>query len=161
MDLSIYGLEDLLLAALKSEMDSEKVYSDLSDKVKNAFLKDKLKFLASEEVKHKNFVESMYRDKFPEKEIALPQKTPIPLPEINTEGSISEVIGSAMNAEMASYDFYNSLSEKFAKNPALERTLVYLAVMEMGHYKLLELEKKTIEKYEDYDTAWPMIHLGP
>lgn len=161
MDLSIYSLEDLLLAALKSEMDSQKVYSDLSEKVKNAFLKDKLKFLASEEVKHRNFVESMFKDKFPGKEIEMPDKTPVPLPEIDTEGSMSEVLGSAMDAEMASYEFYNSLSKKFAKNPALERTLIYLAMMEMGHYKLLELEKDTIEKYEDYDTAWPMIHLGP
>jgi rubrerythrin len=161
MDLSIYSLEDLLLAALKSEIESEKVYSKLSDDVKNAFLKDKLKFLASEEVKHKSFVESMYKDRFPHKEIALPEKTPVPLPEIKMEGSISEIIGSAMDAEKATYDFYNSLSEKFVKNPALKRTLVYLAVMEMGHYKLLELEKETMEKYEDYDTAWPMIHLGP
>ncbi len=161
MDLSIHSLEDLLLAALKGEVDSSEVYIKLSERVKNAFLKDKLKFLAGEEEKHKTFIESLYKDNFPNKEIVVPKKTSVPLPEIKLDVPISEVIKSAMEAEKAAYDFYNALSGKFENDSAIKRTLVYLAIMEMGHYKLLELEKETIDKYEDYDSVWPMVHLGP
>ncbi len=161
MDLHTYNLEELLLATLKSEVDSKEVYLKLADRIENAFLKDKLKFLAGEEEKHKTFVESLYAKEFPEKEILIPGKTPVPLPRIKIEGPVSEVIGSAMEAETAAYDFYNLLSDRFPDNSAIKKTLVYLARMEMGHYKLLEIEKETIDKYEDYDTLWPMIHLGP
>ncbi len=160
MDLSIYSLEDLLLAAIKSEVESEKVYVNLSDKFKNAFLKDKLKFLAGEEAKHRIFVESVYKKTFKGKAIILPEKISVPLPEIKTDGPVSEVFLSAMQAEKAAYDFYNSLSEEFKNDSAIKRTLAYLATMEMGHYGLLEIEKDTLDKYEDYDTVWPMTHIG-
>ena len=44
MDLSPYDLDVLLLAAIKSEIESKIVYSKLAKKVKNALLKDKLEF---------------------------------------------------------------------------------------------------------------------
>jgi hypothetical protein len=43
---------------------------------------------------------------------------------------------------------------------AIKRTLAYLATMEIGHYGLIEIEKDTLDKYEDYDTVWPMTHIG-
>jgi rubrerythrin len=161
MDLGTFSLEDLLLAAIKSEIESKSVYEKLAGKIQNAFLKDKLQFLASEEEKHRKVVESIFRKKIPNKAISLPEKSPVPLPKINTEGLVSEVFESAMQAEMAAYDFYNGLSEKFANDSEMKRSMVYLAMMEMGHYKLLELEKETLDRYEDYETAWPSMHLGP
>ncbi len=47
MDLSKFDEHTLLLAALRSEIDSKVVYKQVADRVKNALLKDKLKFLAS------------------------------------------------------------------------------------------------------------------
>jgi rubrerythrin len=161
MDISIFSMEDLLLAAIKSEIESKAVYQKLADLIQNAFLKDKLRFLADEEEKHRKVVESIFRKKIPNKAISLPEKSPVPLPQIKTEGLVSEVIESAMQAECAAHDFYNELSEKFVNDSAMKRTMVYLAMMEMGHYKLLELEKETIDRYEDYETAWPSMHLGP
>lgn len=161
MDISIFSLEDLLLAAIKSEIDSRTVYQMLASRIENAFLKDKLRFLADEEEKHRKVVESIFRKKIPNKAISLPEKSPVPLPEIRTEGPVSEVFESAMQAEMAAHDFYRQLSETFINDSALKRTMVYLAMMEMGHYRLLELEKETIDRYEEYETAWPGIHLGP
>jgi rubrerythrin len=161
MEIDIFSLEDLLLAAIKSEIESKDVYQKLADHIQNAFLKDKLRFLATEEEKHRKVVESIFRKKVPGKTISLPEKSPVPLPEIKTDGLVSEVFQSAMHAEKASHDFYTALSEKFINDSALKRTMLYLAMMEMGHYKLLELEKDTIDRYEDYETAWPNIHLGP
>lgn len=161
MDIDIYSLEDLLLAAMKSEIESKEVYEKLVERVHNAFLKDKLRFLANEEEKHRKVVASIFKKKLPDREISLPQKSPVPLPHIKTEGPVSEVFQSAMQAEKAAHDFYAALSTKFVNDSALKRTMLYLAMMEMGHYKLLELEKDTMDRYEDYETTWPSIHLGP
>ena len=64
MNLKEYDLKTLLLAAMKSEVESREVYETLANRVKNSLLKDRLNFLAGEEEKHRIFIESLYRKKF-------------------------------------------------------------------------------------------------
>ena len=164
MDLSKYSEEDLLLSAIKSEVDSKEVYSKLADMVKNFFLKDRLKFLASEEEKHRVFIESLFVKRIPEKEVVLPEKTPVPLPELKIpdEGIlISDVLGKAMQAEMAAHDFYLGMADRFTDEKDIHKTLQYFASMEIGHYKLLADETKKALDFEQYDQVWPMMHAGP
>jgi len=163
MDLSAFSMEDLLLSALKAETESRDVYEKLSAGVKNALLKDRLKFLSEEEEKHRVFFEMLFKQKFQGKEIALPEKTPVPLPDIKIEDEnlpISEIFWRAMQAEMAAHDFYNKMAERFTDEPQIEKMLLYIATMEKGHYKLLEIEKENAEKFEAYDMEWPMMHIG-
>lgn len=164
MDLSKFDEHTLLLAALRSEIDSKEVYQHIADRVKNALLKDKLNFLASEEEKHRKIIEGVYRETFVDKELQIPEKSPVPLPEVSITGemmAISEVFSMAMNAEMAAYDFYNELAKLYENNPRLKRTIEYVATMEMGHYKLVEIEKNNMEQFEDFDVYSPMVHVGP
>ncbi|NIM91830.1 MAG: Rubrerythrin [Candidatus Aminicenantes bacterium] len=163
MDLSAFSMEDLLLSALKAETESRDVYNKLADGLKNALLKDRLKFLSGEEEKHRIFFEMLFQQKFQGKEIALPEKTPVPLPDIKIEDEalpISEIFWRAMQAEMAAHDFYRSLAEKITDEPRVKKMLLYIATMEKGHYKLLEIEKENAEKFEAYDMEWPMMHIG-
>ena len=163
MDLSKYSLEEIILSAIKSEVEASEVYTKLADNVKNAFLKEKLIFLAKEEKKHKLFIDILYKQQFPNKNIKLPEKTPVPLPEIKIYESInlSEVIEDSMEAEKAAQEFYIEFSKFFKKNPQIQMTLQYFSKMEEGHYKLLELERDSIMKFESYDDFWPMMHAGP
>ena len=164
MDISSYGLEDLLLSALRSEVDSKEAYSKLADGVKNFFLKDRLKFLAGEEEKHKIFLEGVFKEQFPKKEIILPKQTPVPLPEIKISDEnipISEVLESAMNAEKAAYEFYIGLAERFLDDAEMNKKLLYIASMEDSHYKILEIERKNALEFEHFDQVWPMMHAGP
>ncbi|MBE9574621.1 MAG: ferritin family protein [Proteobacteria bacterium] len=164
MDLSKFDEHTLLLAALRSEIDSKEVYQQIAGRVKNALLKDKLNFLASEEEKHQRIIEGVYKEKFVNKELQIPEKSPVPLPEIAITGEmmpISEVFSMAMNTEMAAYDFYNELAKLYQDNPRLKKTIEYVATMEMGHYKLLEIEKNNMEQFEDFDLYSPMVHAGP
>jgi rubrerythrin len=164
MDLSKYTEEDLLLSAIKSEVDSNEVYSKLSEGVKNFYLKEKLRFLASEEEKHREFLESLFKNKIPGKEIVLPQKTPVPLPELKIEHEnvpISEILERAMKAEKAAQDFYFCLAERFSVNSDVKKMLYYFATMELGHYKILDIERKNALNFEHYDQVWPMMHAGP
>ncbi len=164
MDLSNFDLEDLLLAAIKSELDSNDLYSNMSKKTKNGLLQDKLLFLAKEEEKHRLFIEEIYMNHFPENKIILPKKSPVPLPEIkitDEEMPMSLLLKSAMQAEMTASEFYKSLAGRFEEGTKIYNTLLYFSDMEIGHFKILEIEKESMERFEDSDVYWPMVHAGP
>ena len=163
MDLSNFDIEDLLLAAIKSEVDSKELYLKMSKKTKNGLLQDKLKFLSNEEEKHRLFVEDIYRNHFPEKDVILPKKTPVPLPkvEITEDIPLSKLLRSAMDSEQSASDFYKSLAERFEEGAKINNTLLYFSDMERGHYKILEMEKESMERFEEADVYWPMVHVGP
>ncbi|MEO0076441.1 MAG: ferritin family protein, partial [candidate division WOR-3 bacterium] len=114
MNLKNYTLEDIILTALKSEIDSKNFYTKLSKQVENFLLKERLLFLANEEGKHQNFFETLYGENFPDKSIVLPKKNIVPLPELKIESDlipISKVLQSAMDAEKSAYDFYLNFSD--------------------------------------------------
>ncbi len=164
MNLSEYNLEDLFLTAIKSEIESNKLYSNLAKKIQNGLLQDKLEFLAKEEEKHKNFIEDEYRNHFPDKKINLPKETPVPLPEIIIDDEnipLSKIFMSAMQAEKAAQDFYKSFADRFEDGTKINHTLKYFSDMELGHYKLIEIEKESMERFEEADVYWPMMHIGP
>ena len=163
MDLSKFDLEELLLAAIKSEVESNKLYAKMAKRTKNGLLKDKLEFLANEEEKHKNFIEEVCLNHFPDKEIVLPEKTPVPLPEVvfSEDTPMSKLLSQAMNAEQAASKFYKSLAGRFEEGTKFYNTLIYFSDMEVGHYKILETEKESMERFEEGDVYWPMVHVGP
>lgn len=39
--------------------------------------------------------------------------------------------------------------------------IFYVASMEMGHYRLLEIERENAERFEVFEVSWPDIHVGP
>jgi rubrerythrin len=163
MDLSNYKKDELFLTAIKSEIEANTVYSNLAEGVKNAFLKDKLKFLADEELKHQQYLETAFKQEFPDTEIVLPEETVVPLPDLilpDENVPVSDVIKSAMNAEEAAQEFYNAFAEHFEEGSELRKTLLYFANMEFGHYNILKVEKENMENYEAYDEYWPMMHIG-
>ena len=162
MNLEEYNLKTLLLAAIKSEIDSGELYRTLANRVKNSLLKDRLNFLAGEEDKHRAYLEALYRQKFPDEEIEVPEKTPVPLPEVDPSESrlLSEIIEDAMNAELAAKDFYESMKD-LLQDEENRRMLQILANMEQGHYDILAKELDNLKNFEDYDQYWPMMHAGP
>lgn len=164
IDIDKYSKKDLLLTALKSEEDSKNVYHDLAGRVKNFMLKDKLEFLSAEEQKHYDFISKLWKETFPAEEIILPEETPVPLPEITIDSEelrFSDIFLQAMNAEKAAHYFYLSLANKFKMDEDLSLRLKYIASMEMGHYRLLEIEKEQAEEFEMYDAEFDMMHVGP
>ena len=163
MDLKNYSMEDLILAAVKSEVEARDIYRNVSLLVNNAFIRERMSFLADEEEKHRHFLLDVYGKRFPGKEPVLPDVTPVPLPEMKAPGEgvpLSDVFQSAMLAEKASSDFYSSMAELFEEKE-IRATLAYFASMELSHYKILEAEKEVLENFEDFDTSWPMMHVGP
>jgi len=164
MDFSTYDKKELLLAAIKSEIDSNCVYAKLASFVKNGLMKDKFKFLAEEEKKHQEFLENIYDKEFPDAKRIIPTVSPVPLPEVSIpedeEIQLSDVLQQAMNAEEAAAEFYLFLATQF-DDKDIQHMLHYFSDMEQGHYRFLEQEKKSMEWFEQADVYWPMIHAGP
>mgnify|MGYP000639710492 CR=1 FL=1 len=162
MELENFELKILLLAAIKSEIESKEVYETLASRVKNALFKDRLLFLANEEEKHHAFLESLYRQKFAGEEIKLPEKSPVPLPVVDTSEDrlLSEIIEDAMKAELAAKEFYEGMKKMFS-DERTKNMLQLFADMERAHYEILLQELENLKRFEDYDDYWPMMHMGP
>jgi len=163
MDLSSFSLEELFLAAIKSEIESNKLYKKMAKKTKNGLLKDKLIFLANEEEKHRLFIEDTYKNHFPDNKIVIPRESPVPLPEVKVleDSPLSKLLKDAMKAEQTASEFYKMLAGRFEEGTKLNSTLLYFSDMETGHYKILEMEKVSMERFEEGDVYWPMVHAGP
>lgn len=164
MNYSNYSLQDLLLTAYKSEIEARDFYKNLAEPIKNFFLKDRILFLSAEEEKHRQAIESLYRQQFSNQEMSLPEKSPVPLPEIKIAKEtlpVSEVLWAAMAAEKAAHDFYLEISRHFAADSEQHKLLLHIASMEMGHYHLLNLERDNALRTEDFEVTLPMVHVGP
>ena len=163
MNLDNFKLDELLITAIKSEIDSSKLYRKIAKKTKNGLLMDKLKFLAKEEEKHMKFVEDIFKNHYPGEKIKLPRETSVPMPKIDfdEEMPVSKLLQMAMNAEEKAGDFYKSLAGRFEEGCKIHNTLLYFSDMEKGHYKILEMEKDSMERFEESDVYWPMVHIGP
>ena len=163
MDLKSYSLKDLILTAMKSEIDSTEIYSKLADRVKNAMLKSRLEFLALEEKKHENYFRDLWGKEFPNEQIKIPIRSIVPILEIeiqNDDIPISQLLIQAMKAEKNASEFYRELAELF-DDIDVKNALTYIASMEIGHYKLIETEKEIAQQFEAFDYEWPMMHIGP
>jgi rubrerythrin len=143
VDLKSYDLSDLLLAAIKSEIDSGNLYSDQVKYAKQTPLRTKFDFLSKEEDHHRMILETMFRKLFPDREIIIPEKTPVPLPDLgimDSESPLNEVLERCMEAELAARDYYLSIASIVGLSTEMGAMLEYLSAMEKGHYTLLKLE---------------------
>jgi len=132
--------------------------------VQNAFLRERMNFLALEEKKHQQALENIFSQRFPGQAIVVPEKPVVPLPEIrfrDEQVPLSDIFSQAMTAEQAAHDFYLQLAELFTDDVAKKNMLLYFSMMEMGHYKLLDLEKSSLERFEEYGEEQELIHVGP
>ncbi len=155
-------VEEILKIAIKSEINAIKNYEKMTEMTKIYLLRDKFNFLKMEEEGHKKVLENLFRKKFPNKEIVLPEESKIPFPEfeVRDDMQLSEIIKKAMEAEKWAINFYREMEKEFEKEEekAISR---YLAAMEESHYYLLKSELEVAYNFELYDEAHEMMHAGP
>ncbi len=164
MDLGNYSTEELILTALRSEVEANQVYTTLAQGVKNAYLKGRLQFLADEEEKHRAFLDKLYRSEFGGREPVLPEASPVPMPDLKIpteQVPISTVFNAGMEAEKAASEFYAAMATRWGKGSEAHDMLMYFSKMEMGHYRLLETERDAAADFEEFDSVWPLMHAGP
>lgn len=166
MKAAMLSTEKALSIAIQSEYAAEDVYKALMKKVKNFVLKDKLRFLASEEKKHEKILLELFHKLFPGEEPSKNEKSLMPRLALALEenASVPDLLEMAMEAEKISEEFYDDLSLEVEDRTAQE-ILQYLASVEHGHYFLLKGEFDLCMKDEDYfdrdEFSLDMVHVGP
>jgi len=150
-EFSQLSVRQLLEMASRAEMDANRIYSDLSNSLKNPLLKEKFQWLAFEEKKHKESLEKLFFTLIGEEKMVIPDKADealLPAINITPSSSLVEILYQAMKAEEAAGDFYLSLAQKVT-HPQ-QKILKYLSHVEHSHYTMLKSEYLMAQEFEDY-----------
>ena len=151
LDVSTASVKELLGYSIRAEIDSNKVYSDLADRVFNPLLKEKFNWLAFEENKHKEILMKLHAALLPNQTIQVPEEPsqdlfkPI---DVSPSTSLVEILLQAMDAEKFAEDFYARLAERVEEGQ--KRLLQYLSKVEHSHYLMLKTEYDAVQDFEDY-----------
>ncbi len=154
--------------AIKSEIEATEAYSRLYEKVKNEILRMKLKFLISEEKKHRRILERLFSQRFPEDELKIAEKSFLPPIKISKAKKISvlDLFKLALKAEKMSEEFYREAGEQ-AEDKESKRILGYLVRVERSHYFIIKSEIDILDRFpdyykvEDFHIGQDMFHVGP
>jgi rubrerythrin len=154
--------------AIKSEIQATDAYSKLYEKVKNEILRLKLKFLISEEKKHRRILEKLFSQRFPGEKLEIPEKSFFPSIKISKAKKISvlDLFKLALKAEKVSENFYKEAGER-AEDKESKRVLGYLVRVERSHYFIIKSEIDMLERFpdyykvEDFHLGQDMFHVGP
>jgi len=154
--------------AIKSEIEATEAYSKLYEKVKNEILRMKLKFLISEEKKHRRILERLFSQRFPEEELKIAEKSFLPPIKIakGKKFSVLDLFKLALKAEKMSENFYREAGER-AGDKESKRVLGYLVRVERSHYFIIKSEIDMLDRFpdyykvEDFHLGQDMFHVGP
>lgn len=154
--------------AIKSEIEATEAYSRLYAKVKNEILRMKLKFLISEEKKHRRILEKLFSQRFPGEELEIPEKSfllPIEVTKAK-KFSVLDLFKLALKAEKMSENFYREAGKR-AGDRESKRVLGYLVRVERSHYFIIKSEIDMLDRFpdyykvEDFHLGQDMFHVGP
>jgi rubrerythrin len=151
LDISTASVRDLLGYSIRSEIDSNKAYSALSDRVFNPLLKEKFRWLAFEENKHKEILMKLHNALFPNQSIQIPEEPSKDLfksIDVSPSTSLLDILVQAMDSEKFAEDFYARLADRVEEGQ--KRLLHYLSKVEHSHYLMLKNEYDAVQDFEDY-----------
>ncbi len=154
--------------AIKSEIEATEDYSRLHKKVKNEILRMKLKFLISEEKKHRRILERLFSQRFPEEELKIAEKSFLPPIKVSLakKFSVLDLFKLALKAEKMSENFYREAGGR-AEDKESQRVLGYLVRVERSHYFIIKSEIDMLDRFpdyykvEDFHIGQDMFHVGP
>ena len=150
-------VSDIIEIAIKREEDAYDFYMDILSKVNDAGVKDTLRFVAGEEVKHKAFLVN-YRDgEFGTKALRMSDVVDYKIaeyleePEVDEDSKPEHVYLVASHRELRSHHFYTELANLHADGD-LQEMLLKMANEELKHKEKME--------YLYANTAFPQTSGG-
>ena len=152
---------EALSVAIYNEQSAFDFYTKLSDTIKNKSGKEKFKFLASDEKRHRELLEGYYKKITGGKEFSFnPSKVKTIHVDVRDNTTASEALDIGIKAEKEAYEFY-SKSAKETKDPDAKKMFLMLAEQEDRHYNILTAEKQALTGqfyWFDQDTPGMMEH---
>jgi len=134
---------EVLSMGIYNEESAYDFYISVSKKIKNQSGKEKFEALASDEKRHRQILENLYRKESGKDFDFNPSKVKKIEFEIEDQTGAFEAIDIAMEAERQAYLFYTRASEK-AENKEAKRMFQTLAEEEDGHYQKLSAERNAL-----------------
>lgn len=161
---------EALKFAIEFEHRSEDFYRGATGKVKNAFAKKALEFLAADEVVHAKKIEEFNTALINRRDFDLNAECRSDLPqrldkfldqvikkerkEIKMDATDIDVYSVALDMEKTGYNAYKSAYNKEDEDPRVKQFFKFLADQEIIHYNLLAASKKYLEDpsyyFEEY-----------
>ncbi len=144
-------VKKLLGYAVRAEIDSNKIYTKLSKRVKNPLLKEKFLVLAFEEKKHKEVLERLFSSLYMGDKLQVPEVVDerlLPAVHIKPSTTLVEILYQAMGAEKSAQDFYAALAGRVRQSK--KKIMEYLSKVEKSHYLMLRSEYTLAQQFEDY-----------
>ena len=144
-------LKKLLGYAVRAEIDSNRVYTKLSNRLKNSLLKEKFQILAFEENKHKDVLENFFNSLYHGEKLQVPDCVDVrllPSVQVRPSSSLVEILYQAMAAEKSAQSFYASLAKRV--RPPKKKVVEYLSQVERSHFLMLQSEYSLALEFEDY-----------
>jgi len=159
---------EVLAIAIRSEIEAAAFYAGILEKVKNILLQQKLKFLVTEEKKHRKILERLHSQRFPRVELKIPEKAARPRKPVNLGEKISilDLFKVALEAEKQAEQFYKD-ARGVMDDVASRKMLEYLSRIERSHYFLIKSEIDLLGRFPDYYDAedfhlgQDLFHIGP
>jgi rubrerythrin len=137
-------LVEALFMAIYNEQSAFDFYRRLSDTIKNPSGKEKFKFLASDEKRHRELLEKHYTKISGGKEFPFdPHKVKTIQVEVRNNTTASEALDLGIKAEKEAYEFYKKSAEG-SKDPEAKKMFLMLAGEEDKHYNVLMAEKQAL-----------------
>jgi rubrerythrin len=135
---------DVLKKAIQKEIESQRLYTDLSQKMIEQAAKDAFGKLSQQEKGHQNLLEQYLRGEITEGVLSRGQVIDYKIaehldqPEMTSDMNLKDVFLLAANREKASHEFYLSLAGIHPPGKA-RRLLKKLASQELEHKRKVEL----------------------
>jgi len=151
MNVAKAPLKKLLGMAVRSEIDSNRIYTELAKRVKNPLLQEKFSILAFEEKKHKEVLENLFDVLYQGEKMEIPEKTEealLPSIHFSPSSTLAQILYQAMQSEKAAQNFYASLAKRVKAQK--KKILEYLSKVEKSHYMMLRSEYVLALQFEDY-----------
>jgi rubrerythrin len=141
----------LLGYAMRAEIDSDRIYTEMSNRVRNPLLVQKFRILAFEEQKHKTVLENLFESIYPGDTPDVPEKVDsqlLPAVIIRPSSDLIDILHQAMEAEKSAQAFYLGLAKRVQL--AKKKILEYLSKVERSHFLMLRSEYAMAQQFEDY-----------
>ena len=159
---------EVLAVAIRAEIEAADFYAGLLEKVRNILLQQKLKFLVTEEKKHRKILERLHSQRFAEVELKIPDQTagPKTLATWSEKASVLDLFKIALEAEKMAEQFYKD-AHRVIGDPSSRKMLEYLSRVERSHYFLIKSEIELLSRFpdyydvEDFHLGADLFHIGP
>ncbi len=138
-----FTLKEILERAIQKEIESQRLYSDLSQKMTNDAAKDALRQLSQQEQGHRTLLEKYQRGELKAGTLSREQVIDYKIaehldqPEISPDMQLKDVFLLAANRELHSHELYSALAGLHPPGET-KRLLEELASQELEHKQKVE-----------------------